>query len=243
MRRLISICMLAAFLVSACSVADGGEGRLYDLIHDHFIGDTVRLWAMRHAALREVTRAIKSNGPKYRLGHMECREKNGSKWGDWSEESQTEKPPGPGDDPSDFAGGNIFDILARDVFEELAGDSGSSSTYPKIVDDAIERAQERAEEKKLESGKATQCKYIWAPGFAPDEMPTTAMDPSDEDIEKELLRAPQADLPASIAAAIAALLGGGAPVPILCPLDEGAPCPTDPRYAPGQTPQPDRGTP
>lgn len=219
--------LLATPLLVACSIPDPSSA---ELAHIHEMIGTpgsqrftaMQRWTSRQNALRWLLK----KPPNQKVVGVVCREKQAGKWGEWKEAYDHVD-----DDPV-----NSLETLV-DFFVDVIADG---MTYMEAAQDAENAAAEFAKDKAKKTGLDTQCKPSWSPGFAPDELPENITDPSTQDIVENVLRFGPASGKFAPMPGGFAPLPGVAPMP-LCPLGDGLPCPSDPRYPPGQTPQPPGG--
>jgi hypothetical protein len=143
--------------------------------------------------------------------------------------------------------GDHKDVEGKEVLDCLLDreDTTTFRTYESCIEDILV-----AFEDELHAGTSSNisanCKWVFAPGWAVDEVPDN-WDPdkvTDEDIVRAMLES--AVMPAWYAAARAAgVLDGAAWALSLCALSEGEgdslSCPGSPLYPPGQTPAPPSG--
>lgn len=200
----------------ACSVPDAGDlvnlrAMLGTPGSDRY--EALRKWSMRQAAIKWLVK----KDPNQRVMKAECREKTGGRWGSWKEAIR-----------ADEDGHNVLDTLVDYFLDSIVTDDMS---YLDVEDNLSVILRGEEVDRARESGKQTQCRHVWSPGFAPDEVPQEMVNPSEDDIVKSLTRAVMQETPPLPGIPFV-------PLPALCPLAE--PCPGD-SDQPQPAPTPDTG--
>ncbi len=179
------------------------------------------LMALRKATATKIAIKWLNGRPENdRVLKTECRQQDSDgKWSPWVEAVRplSTKP-----------SVNSLDVLVYQFIEFMSRKEHFGYIEHKRFVDMWQTPGE-ADRREQITGKITECRTVWEPNYAPDEVPEKVSDPSkvtDGDIVENLLSAPVP--PAGFAIPELAPL-----MPFLCPMDVNWSCPGDPLYPGG----------
>ncbi len=171
---------LAVALV-ACSVMDADDARELDA-KIGALPPVVVLPLIRQAMAKSARDWLAGKSRDDIVAKIQCRDHNADlSWGDW----ENAKRPFPGDiaDPTNPDENSL--ILTVDFFIDSL--QHGDQTYLDIFLENHWKTVDEAERRELETGRETECRQVWAPGYAPSDLPEEATNP-DKVLMSELRR-------------------------------------------------------
>jgi len=207
-----SLCCLLILSIVGCSIPEGGSPL-------KFTDPAQRAQLVRKYMLEGAKKWADQQPSDSLLGDVRCRYVN--KAGEWTNWLRFDGAPW---------------IMMPDVLKWLA----EGKTLGEIFYGTMQnQADLFAAEESARRGVSVECKPRFVPGFRkPNEKLLDPDEVTDDDLLEFVLDQPPSSI--GVIVPVGVPLPWGAPIPVLCPLNTGATCPTDPRYPPGDTPQPQR---
>ncbi len=173
--------LVLAVMLGACSVMDADDARELDA-KIGALPPVVVLPLIRQAMAKSARDWLTGKSRSDIAAKIQCRSRNADlSWGDWEDA----KRPFPGDiaDPTNPDENSL--ILTVDFFIDSL--QHGDQTYLDIFLENHWKTVDEAERRELETGRETECRQVWAPGYAPSDLPDEATNP-DKVLMSELRR-------------------------------------------------------
>ncbi len=174
--------LVLAVMLGACSVMDSDDAAALD-VKIAALPPVVVAPLIRSAMARSATDWLRGKPLDDVVARIQCRSRNADlSWGGWEDVHRPFSPDVLGGEPDDGANSLIMTV---DFF--LSSLQHGDQTYLDVFLDEHPKAVEEAATRELETGRETECRQVWSPGYAPSDLPEEATNP-DKVLRSELRR-------------------------------------------------------
>ncbi len=179
--------LVLAALLGACSTMDADDARELDA-KIAALPQVVVAPLIRSAMAKSARDWLDGKSRDDVVAKVQCRSRRADlSWGDWEDA----KRPFPGDiaDPANPDENSL--ILTVDFFIDSL--QHGDQTYLDIFVENHWKTVDEAERRELETGRETECRQVWSPGYAPSDLPEEATNPDKVlriEIRRALIEAP-----------------------------------------------------